>query len=559
MGRNRPRGSKPALFYCGMCSKCFSSKPDLNQHTQSHADNAPMKVMCQTCNRQFNDTVALERHKIAVGHSEKHIPTSETSVSCDRCSDTFKTSQEYDAHRSFQLDGPCSDRRRKTPPKNRVGYLDPDNLNEPANMKLNYGSEPGEIRQLTCETESEEPTNLSKGQQWCGRCKTTFDSMARYNAHFLWCTATHGPSNDLPVQERQERVSKPPKRPKRDQGRGRGRGAPPPTFRAPQTSRAASSTHRFEALTPAPTSLNMGGPYEMEQAKDIYGKILRLLICSDIFIHHDGRMTVSGIDWTRIGLEKQQDIVRMFDSMCHLPKMLQGEYLPPSKAFQDEYIYQYPMSDFEPSRPRDNAKPGLGVVALWSSKIVLANGLQDIVKVAAVDVVSCRILMNHLVCTDPKAEVSNWRTKETGLSSWSDMEEARKQGFKVFRGWSKVRSELWRFVDSETIIVGHNLRSDLDALRMMHGRAVDVAKVAEKAAKGPLSKQQVGLDSLCLSFPEMTLKSDPDFGRDALMNAFAARELGLWIIKNREMFDKKMIQKSVDYQRVIGSASKGGN
>jgi hypothetical protein len=35
------------------------------------------------------------------------------------------------------------------------------------------------------------------------------------------------------------------------------------------------------------------------------------------------------------------------------------------------------------------------------------------------------------------------------------------------------------------------------------------------------------------------------------MNAFAARELGLWVLKNREQFEKKAKQKTRDYQMVM--------
>jgi hypothetical protein len=299
----------------------------------------------------------------------------------------------------------------------------------------------------------------------------------------------------------------------------------------------------------------MGGAFEMEQAKHIQGKILRLLIQSDIFIHHDGRMTVCGIDWTRIGVQKQPDAIDMFDGMCHLPKIVQGEYLPPPKAFLGEYKLQYPSSDFQSSPSRDHAMPGLGVVALSCSKVVLADGLQEVVKIAAVDLITCRILMNHLVCTDATAKVADWRSNDTGLFSWTDMEQARQLGYKVFKGWAAARSALWKFVDKDTIIVGHNLRSDLDALRMIHGRAVDVAKVAEKAAKGPLSKIQLSLDSLCRNYATVKLKNDPEYGRDILMNAFAAREMGLWVIKNKDKFERDIRQKSLDYQVTMPRAA----
>jgi hypothetical protein len=306
-----------------------------------------------------------------------------------------------------------------------------------------------------------------------------------------------------------------------------------------------------QAPTPVPDGLKDGGAYEMDQAKFIQGKILRLLIQSDIFINHGGDITVCGIEWTRISMNKQRDVSGIFDGMCHLPKMLQGEYLPPPKAMLSEYKLQYPSSDFQSSPPPDDEKPGLSVIALACSKVVLADGLQDVVKIAAVDLVTCQILMNHLVCTDPTAEVQDWRSNETGLSSWGDMEHARKLGYKVFKGWSCVRSALYKYIDKKTIIVGHNLRADLDTLRMVHGRAVDIAKVAEKAAKGPLSKVQLSLDSLCREFPGKTLRSDTQYGRDMLMNAFAAREVGLWVIKNKEDFEKKMRQKSLEYQALM--------
>ena len=303
--------------------------------------------------------------------------------------------------------------------------------------------------------------------------------------------------------------------------------------------------------SPVPIGLNMGGDAEIEQAKSIQGKILRLLIQSDIFIHHNGKMTVCGIDWTRIGVSRQHDAVELFDGMCHLPKMLQGEYLTPPTTFKDEYKASYPVADYNPSPTRDASKPGLGVVALSCSKILLTNGRQDLVKLAAIDLVTSRILINHLVCTDPHAQVANWRSAVTGLSSWHDMDAARQAGYKIFKGWAAARSALWKFVDKDTIVVGHNLRSDLDALRMIHGRAVDVAKVVEKAAKGPLSKAQLSLDSLCRDYPGAQLKSDVKYGRDCLMNGFAVRELGLWIVKNREVLEKDARQKSVDYQRVM--------
>lgn len=337
--------------------------------------------------------------------------------------------------------------------------------------------------------------------------------------------------------------------------------APIPAFGTPPSARAPMRhTAPQLPLVYAPVQMpvpmtpsfsdNTGDALEKEQAKEIQGKILRLLVQNDIFIHHDGKFEVGDLKFTRIPTEKQSELAVTLDGMCHLPKILQGEYLPPPKAFLSEYKAQYPSIEFESSPSRNPGKPGLGVVALVCSKVVLANGLEEVVKVAAVDVVTCRIVMNHLVCTDPRAKVANWNTRETGILDWKDMEEARSQGYKVVKGWSAARAALWKFVDKDTIVVGHNLRSDLDCLRMVHGRAVDIAKVAEKAAKGPLSTQQLGLYSLCRDFPKIMLKIDGDYGCDVLQEAFAAREMALWAIKHKDAFESQLRQNSLSYQMI---------
>ncbi|KAF2850969.1 hypothetical protein T440DRAFT_498771 [Plenodomus tracheiphilus IPT5] len=349
--------------------------------------------------------------------------------------------------------------------------------------------------------------------------------------------------------------------------RGRGGRLPPPVDRtvavrhpmapkAPLAPLAPLAPRQVQVRPgPPPPSFNMptvprdGGPADMEQAKIVQGKILRLLIQSNIYITDQGKLIACGIEWTRIGTGVQHEVVGRIESMIHLPKVLQDEYMPFPKAFSEEYRYAYPPGDFKTSPTRDRMKPRLDAIAISCSKVVLEDGAQEVVKIAAVDLVTCRILMNNLVCTSPYADVADWRSESTGLSSWRDLEHARSSGYKIFRGWSAARSALHQFIDKNTIIVGHNLRSDLDALRMIHGRAIDVAKVYEKAADGPLSKTQLGLDSLSKNLMEKKLKDDPRYGRDVLMNAFAARQFVLWAFKNPEALKKAARQTSLDLQR----------
>lgn len=599
---------KAAQHYCARCEQSFSSRQALNKHLQTHPDSGPTSLKCPVCPFFFNDSLALEQHKILNGHLQA---SRSEEYKCDRCPQTFNTKRGYNRHR--ELGQPCSDAEHSSDWKKRHHTGPPEyiDLDKPKVVSR-------EVHELTYNTDSTgTPSDMGEDAIYCHVCKRKFASEFAYDCHSLGCNAlnskltpdsspegfctTDRSQNIAPTSLIAERHTVTIEVPVPHTTRATSLGEAshpmplqsvtlntrPPVVRQPlppastpigpfsvtvaptappqamlaQRGPVSQSPYQqappqyasVSAPTPLPTSQNIGGALEIEQAKFVCGKTLRLLLQTDIFIHHDGKMKVSGIDWTRIGVQKQPDVVNMFDGMCHLPRVLQPlEYVPAPKTFLAEYTAQYPVTEFESAPNRNPAKPGLGIIAMACSKIVLSNGLHEIVKIAAIDVLTCRVLMSHLVCSDPNVQVADWHKSVTGLSSYDDMEAARQAGYKVMKGWKAARSALFKFVDEETIIVGHNLRSELDALRVIHGRAVDIVKVVEKAAQGPLSKAQVSLDSWCRDVANVaTLKRDDKlFGRDCIMGAFAVREIGLWVLKNRENFEKVAKQKSKDYQSV---------
>jgi hypothetical protein len=519
-------------------------------------------------------------------------------MNCDRCDKSFATQKLFRKHRS-DMAGPCADWRHtpsqaqsaRTPvdkhfgisafdngPVVVTGYVDLDKPRDEVVVVPTYED---------CAS-SESGTIDSDDGVKCHDCKRIFNSMGAYNNHMLGCTPVLTSNKTRGVRQATVSSSSPVivghnsaairvQQPSLSRGRGNFRGRPgplrapsapkmaPPAPRQPLQYQASLSSRPMpvqtrmnippQQLPPMPASVNMGGVEELDQARQVQAKTLRLLIQSDIFILIDGKINVCELSWSRIGVARQRELIAMLDSMCHLPRILQGEYIPAPKAFRDENNAPYQSTDFKPSPIRNPMKPGLGAVAISCSKVMLADGCQEVVKIAAVDLLTCRVLMNHLVCTNPHAEVKDWYSPVTGLFSWNDMEGARKAGYKVFKGWSAAREALHKFVDNETIIVGHNLRSDLDALRMIHGRAVDIAKIVEKAAQGPLSKAQLALDGLCRDYATIKLRSDPEYGRDSLMNAFAVREFGLWAIKNNDKLVSVARQKSREYQLVMPRAA----
>ncbi|OAL49812.1 hypothetical protein IQ07DRAFT_38303 [Pyrenochaeta sp. DS3sAY3a] len=312
----------------------------------------------------------------------------------------------------------------------------------------------------------------------------------------------------------------------------------------------------FAEFAAIPVKQPTPGTPEIEEAKDIQVKTLPLRMQSNIFIYHDGKIFVDGKNWSRIEISKQQEVITRLNEMCGLQRYMRGEDTPVPNAFKDLYTAEYPSSDFEESPKRDPAKPGVPVVALWCSKVVLATGHEDLVKISAVDLAKGRVLINHFVCTDPTANVNDWCSKTTRLANWSDMERARQHDFKIFSGWAAARTALWQFVDKDTLIVGHNLRSDFDALRMTHGRALDIVLIAEQVAEGPLSKAQLTLHRMVRTFCNVDIDYYRKIGQqDCPTNAFAVRELALFVVKNRRLFDENFRLRSRDYQKILSAAS----
>ncbi|KAH7116787.1 hypothetical protein B0J11DRAFT_592802 [Dendryphion nanum] len=295
-----------------------------------------------------------------------------------------------------------------------------------------------------------------------------------------------------------------------------------------------------------------GGSDDVQEAENICGKIMRLDLQMDLSILHTGRISCDGIEWTRVPTAKYDGIRSMFDSLCNIPKHLQAEHpIPYAKAFLKHHVLMSPTGSFTTSPDVSENSTILDVISISCSRIVMAGNTFEAVKIAVIDVLSGRVLMNNFVCTDPDAPVSNWNTLVTGISSYQDFEDARLHGYKVFKGWDAVRKAMYTFVDKRTVIVGHNLREDLDTLRMIHGRGIDIPRFIEKVANGPLSVQQLSLDSVVRDLlPNKKLTTHITFGRDPLQNTFASREVILWYIKNVDKFTKWAKSTSLCYQRV---------
>ncbi|KAF1977704.1 hypothetical protein BU23DRAFT_657040 [Bimuria novae-zelandiae CBS 107.79] len=570
-------------FPCGInnCGDSFQSQTALEKHQKdAHKD-----FICGVggCRSKFSTEVALESHKKAVH-----------TVVCNvrGCEKSFATEAELKQHKkdghSFGSEGSGTQGRPSrpvsvassrpaallTPPLTASGSASHSHTT-PAAQSTSAQTAPA--RSAATASPSSQTASLGSFSCDVRGCGMTFRSEAGLNVHKADSHSVGGQGLDLRGRDswmlpqnvrnqlREAGVRRPPGPPPQQSRRApmdNGRRAPAPAASVPRHPPAFIGTaHRppqnqaHTSLPPANASssaLSIGGPAEIEQANQLHGSIMRLLINADFDIRHDGCIVYDGMSWIRICVVKQNEVVGMFDQLVHLRQQLQAKYhLSHPKTFAKDYENTvYPASEPEYLPEARAGMPGLGVVALCCSKIELHDGREEVVKIATIDVLTGRTLMHYVVCTDPTVIVKDWRSSTTGLTAFQDIELYRTQRFKVLKGWQAARAALCKFVDKNTILLGCNLRSDLDALRIIHGRSVDLLKLVEKAAGGPLSRQQLRLDPLMRDLPQVNLRSNTGPGRDCLQDAYAVRELALWSIKNHDQFVKYAKQKSLDYQRV---------
>ena len=286
-----------------------------------------------------------------------------------------------------------------------------------------------------------------------------------------------------------------------------------------------------------------------DQANQICVPMIRLLLQADIVIHPLGFIKYQGNAWTRVSTQFQPELLSLLDQHCALPLALQEHYIP--KIDVNDPDFPYKPAEFTHAPKCSNNGQALKAVAIHCSKVVLALGTKEVVKLALIDMLTGQILLNHLVCPDPPTKVATWHL-DTGLRGYADLEVARKADYKILKGWRAARAALFHYVDKDTILVGHELRADTDALRLIHGRGVDIGLMVQTVANGPLSRKQLSLDSLCRDLKNINLPgfTDPICGRDPVTGAFAVREVLLWMVKNHNDLKKWSRARSLEYQRL---------
>lgn len=171
--------------------------------------------------------------------------------------------------------------------------------------------------------------------------------------------------------------------------------------------------------------------------------------------------------------------------------------------------------------------PKLRAVALDCEMVQI--GIQnELIQLCAVDFLSGDVIINKLA--RPSGKVRRWHSNIHGITS-AHVEAAISQG-QALSGWKEAREELWKFIDKDTILVGHALYNDLGVLRIVHNRVVDSAILAS----GAVGQQnpQWGLETLCKELAGLKIRKNDRKTHDCLEDVMATREVVLWCLQHKQ-------------------------
>ncbi|KAH7213329.1 ribonuclease H-like domain-containing protein [Fusarium redolens] len=172
-------------------------------------------------------------------------------------------------------------------------------------------------------------------------------------------------------------------------------------------------------------------------------------------------------------------------------------------------------------------EPKRKAVALDCEMAGVRNGDSEIISICVIDFFTGQVLIKTLV--KPREPIIEWRTNIHGIRP-ATLSIAASQG-QVLYGWEAIRQELFKHINTETVIVGQSLQQDLKRLRVSHGKVFDTAILTAEAVFGADASfgRRWSLQSLCADLLKLRIRqgSNP---HDALEDAMAAREVALWCI-----------------------------
>ncbi|KAK6582944.1 hypothetical protein PZA11_004020 [Diplocarpon coronariae] len=185
---------------------------------------------------------------------------------------------------------------------------------------------------------------------------------------------------------------------------------------------------------------------------------------------------------------------------------------------------------------------------------VVGNATGDPILLCAIDYVTGAEILNRYIV--PTQRITQMRSDLHGVTR-ATLDEAESRGI-ALSGWEGARAELWNHIDEDTILIGHALENDLNALRMIHRRIVD-SGILVRSAIG--SGVQFSLQALCSQLPRVEIRKNRGGVHDCLEDVLATREVVLFCTRRTDEFNawvkvKKVEQAKLERERAILKAAK---
>ncbi|KAK4132129.1 ribonuclease H-like protein, partial [Trichocladium antarcticum] len=173
-------------------------------------------------------------------------------------------------------------------------------------------------------------------------------------------------------------------------------------------------------------------------------------------------------------------------------------------------------------------------VALDCEMVGVAGGRSELARLGVVDALTGTTLLD--VYVRPREAVWDWRTATSGISA-AVLRQAQRRGRLLGGGWRAARAALFRLVDADTIVVGHDVRHDLRVLRISPRRIVDTSVLTQLAcvyAGG--RRRQWGLRTLAREFLGVQIQAGPA-GHCCVEDALAARDVARYCVQDMARLD----------------------
>lgn len=105
----------------------------------------------------------------------------------------------------------------------------------------------------------------------------------------------------------------------------------------------------------------------------------------------------------------------------------------------------------------------------------------------------------------------------------------------VFASNAEARGALRKFLNRDTVLIGHALQHDLRTLSLIHGRIVDTSVITSEAVFPSVSAKITlprvwGLDTLAEELVGIKMRGGVE-GHNSLEDALATREIVIWCLR----------------------------